>query len=66
MTSNQTSQADTLNHRLWLETVSEGSRKFVAAAVGRWNAQADKFNQWAELGWDERNAILTEEEMKNA
>lgn len=47
-----------LNHSQWLETVPEDKRKHVQGAVAAWNASADEFNSWDELGWDERDAAL--------
>ena len=51
--------ASDINQELWLETVSSVQREFVDSVVSKWNSQADKFNQWLELGWDERDALLT-------
>jgi hypothetical protein len=46
------------NQALWLETVPDGLRPFVQAAVADWNALADEANQWPDLGWDERDEVL--------
>ena len=51
--------ASDINQELWLETVSSVQREFVDSVVSKWNSQADEFNQWPELGWDERDALLT-------
>lgn len=59
--SDKTTKAESLNHQEWLKTVAGRMLKFVDGAVARWNAQADEQNQWSELGWDERDAILTTE-----
>ena len=32
-----------------------------AVAKRRWNANADEFNQWGELGHDEKDELVTEE-----
>lgn len=47
-----------VNHALWLETVTDELRPFVDRAVRDWNAQADEYNQWSVLGWDERDEAL--------
>lgn len=46
------------NHFLWLETVPAEQRAVVPEVVALWNSAADQFNQWSELGWDERDALL--------
>ncbi|MDG3444623.1 hypothetical protein [Nitrospirillum amazonense] len=47
-----------LNHEGWLETVPAHVLPFVAPAMAAWNAGADEFNQWSELGWDERDDLV--------
>jgi hypothetical protein len=49
-----------LNHDQWLETVPAELLPFVEKAIQDWNDQADEANQWASLGWDERDALLLE------
>lgn len=45
-----------LNHTQWVETVPACLKPYIEQAVNAWNADADRFNQWANLGWDERDA----------
>ena len=47
-----------LNHKQWLETVPAELLPFVDKVVKDWNDQADEFNRWTALGWDERDALL--------
>ena len=54
----KTGYEDDLNHRQWLETVLDTLRQFVPAAIVQWDAQADIYNQWSALGWDERNSLV--------
>jgi hypothetical protein len=60
------SQVTSLNHQKWLKTVPRRLLPFVCSAIKRWNARADQFNRWAELGWDERDALLRKEARQNA
>lgn len=47
-----------LNHQQWLATVSEEFRPIVPSVIAAWDAQADVFNQWSALGWDERDDLM--------
>lgn len=49
-----------LNHLQWLETVPADLRRFVPATISWWDDRADEYNTWADLGWDERDALLRE------
>lgn len=50
-----------LNHQQWLKTVPDTLLEFVPATITNWNAQSDFFNQWSDLGWDERDSLLREQ-----
>lgn len=46
------------NNELWLETVSAEKLPYVEKAMETWNKNADQYNQWSELGWDEKDKFL--------
>lgn len=49
------------NHRQWLTTVPDDLLPFVANAIAAWDAKADRFNKWRDLGWDERDSLVREQ-----
>lgn len=57
---------DDWNHKQWLETVPVGFRQFVPATIAAWDAQADIYNKWSALGWDERDELLQEQVVAHA
>lgn len=46
------------NHLQRLETLTEAERQFVPVVIAQWNSAADQYNQWTDLGWDERDGLL--------
>ena len=46
--------------------VDAAETSIAQSAENRWNAEADEFNQWAELGQDEKDALIADEQERLA